>query len=188
MDKRIIKAVLVVVGLFAFYKVVPRNSALDSPQIIGKVNPIVELEHKVFESVDAEEKREKIVTYSQFFLGVPYKYAATDPKVGFDCSGFVYYVFKHFNVSVPRSSSVFQTFGEEVSIEDAQKADIIVFTGTDHTKQKAGHVGIVIGNEDGKLTFIHASSSKKRNGVVTNVLQEGLRYQQRFMSIRRVIK
>src|SRR5689334_1669693 len=48
---------------------------------------------------------DELITYAQTFKGVRYKYASADPVKGFDCSGFVLYVFKHFHVNVPRSSS-----------------------------------------------------------------------------------
>src|SRR5436190_23132267 len=45
---------------------------------------------------------EELISYAQTLIGTPYKYASTDPSVGFDCSGFITYVFNHFNISVPR--------------------------------------------------------------------------------------
>ncbi|MER3464122.1 MAG: glycoside hydrolase, partial [Chitinophagaceae bacterium] len=47
---------------------------------------------------------DSIVSFSKTLIGTPYRYGSTDPKVGFDCSGFITYVFNHFSISVPRSS------------------------------------------------------------------------------------
>ena len=45
-----------------------------------------------------DTKPEELVSYAQMFIGVPYVYAASSPSVGFDCSGFITYVFNHFNI------------------------------------------------------------------------------------------
>src|ERR1700712_1582669 len=46
----------------------------------------------------------ELVNYACSLAGTPYKYASTDPRQGFDCSGFVTYVFNHFHIMVPRTS------------------------------------------------------------------------------------
>jgi len=47
------------------------------------------------------------VGFAETLQGIPYKYGSTDPRIGFDCSGFISYVFNHFGISVPRSSREF---------------------------------------------------------------------------------
>src|SRR5690554_1947049 len=46
--------------------------------------------------------RKAIVRHAEQFIGVPYKYGGNSPKEGFDCSGYVKYVFADFNIQVPR--------------------------------------------------------------------------------------
>ncbi len=89
-------------------------------------------------------KKDSLVNFSKLQLGKNYNYANCSPKTGFDCSGFVYYVFTHFNVDVPRSSSEYKDFGKTVPIDSCKTGDIIVFTGTDATKRYPGHVGIIL--------------------------------------------
>ncbi|MEO6638997.1 MAG: NlpC/P60 family protein, partial [Ginsengibacter sp.] len=60
---------------------------------------------------------DSLVAYAETLLGTPYKYASTDPSVGFDCSGFITYVFNHYNISVPRSSKDFENTGTEIPIK-----------------------------------------------------------------------
>src|SRR4051812_31682311 len=40
----------------------------------------------------------KLIAFSKTLKGIPYKYASTDPAAGFDCSGFITYVFNHFGI------------------------------------------------------------------------------------------
>ena len=126
-----------------------------------------------------------VVTFAQTLKGVPYQYASCDPSSGFDCSGFIYYVFDHFHIKVPRSSVNFTDVGKTVDKADAKPGDIILFTGTDPSNRTVGHIGIVSANMGDSLTFIH-SSSGKANGVTTSPLDEY--YKGRFVTIIRVFK
>jgi cell wall-associated NlpC family hydrolase len=124
-------------------------------------------------------KRTDIVDFAKTLLGTTYKYACSDPSQGFDCSGFVYYVFGHFNIKVPRSSVEFLNEGHEVSIATAQPGDIILFTGTDSTDRTIGHIGIITENTD-TLRFIHASSGKVYSVVISPFEHY---YQTRFIKV-----
>jgi len=105
-------------------------------------------------------EREKLISYAKEYLGINYKYASSSPSKGFDCSGFVNYVFKHFDISVPRSSSQFKNIGKTVKPEAFQKGDILVFYGYKDTKS-IGHVGIICEADGMNSKFIHASSGKE---------------------------
>lgn len=103
----------------------------------------------------------EIIDYAKTFIGTPYRYAHADPEIGFDCSGFVMYVFNHFNITVPRKSTYYTHAGIQVKEKDARPGDIILFTGTNKKVRIVGHMGIVEDNSDGKLSFLHASSGKE---------------------------
>ncbi|MBX7226727.1 MAG: C40 family peptidase [Chitinophagales bacterium] len=124
--------------------------------------------------------RDSISIYAREFLGTPYKYATQNPKEGFDCSGFVNYVFTHFNYKVPRISRMFDGIGPEVAEKNAQTGDIILFTGTKANDPTIGHIGIIIENNEHGIFFIHASSGKNM-GVIISPL-EGY-YRKRFVKI-----
>lgn len=109
-----------------------------------------------------------IVSFAETLQGVPYLYASADPAKGFDCSGFITYVFNHFGLQVPRSSIEFTNKGIEVPVQQSKRGDLILFTGTDSLSTTVGHMGIVTGNTD-SLRFIH-SSSGKANGVTITAL------------------
>jgi cell wall-associated NlpC family hydrolase len=126
---------------------------------------------------------EAVVAFAESLMGTPYRYGSTDPAEGFDCSGFITYVFNHFGIKVPRSSVDFTHVGKEVPAAEAMRGDIILFTGTDSTERFVGHMGIVIANKNWELQFIH-SSSGKAYGVTVSPLKGY--YMGRFVKVIRV--
>ncbi|HEY3942701.1 MAG TPA: NlpC/P60 family protein [Acidimicrobiales bacterium] len=87
-----------------------------------------------------------VVDEAEQFLGVPYQWGGTTPA-GFDCSGFVQYVYGQLGVTLPRTSEEQATAGTPVaSLADAQPGDLVFFAGSDGTATSPGHVGIYIGN------------------------------------------
>ncbi|MEO8859958.1 MAG: C40 family peptidase [Ginsengibacter sp.] len=125
---------------------------------------------------------ENLVSFAETLIGTPYKYASTDPLVGFDCSGFITYVFNHYNIEVPRSSKDFKNEGTEIPLSQSKKGDLILFTGTDSTERIIGHMGIIISNKDG-IKFIHSSSGKAHGVVITELNNY---YMGRFVKVIRV--
>jgi cell wall-associated NlpC family hydrolase len=94
-----------------------------------------------------------ISIYARNLLGTPYKYGGNSPDTGFDCSGFVDYVFRHtVGIRLPRSSYEISHLGHAVKRGELSTGDLVFFN-TLH--RKFSHVGIYLGNE----RFIHAPSS-----------------------------
>jgi cell wall-associated NlpC family hydrolase len=108
----------------------------------------------------------ELVSFAETLIGTPYVYASSNPKVGFDCSGFITYVFNHFGISVPRSSIDFTGVGKEVLVANAKRGDIILFTGTNPAEKFVGHMGIIVSNTD-TLRFIHSTSGKAMSVTIT---------------------
>jgi len=127
------------------------NKNIKSNIKIKKNVPVVKIE-------TGKTKPEDCIKFAETLEGVKYTYGGASIEKGFDCSGFVWYVFNHFNIKVPRTSESFTNAGKEVSLEDSKKGDIILFTGSDVKSAKVGHMGFITSNEKGKITFIHASS------------------------------
>lgn len=127
---------------------------------------------------------EDVVKFAETLIGIPYRYGSTDPKVGFDCSGFITHVFNHFHIKVPRSSIDFTNVGKEIPIQSAKRGDIILFTGTDSTERFVGHMGIVVSNSD-TLRFIHSTSGKQYGVTITPFSKY---YQGRFIKTIKVFK
>jgi cell wall-associated NlpC family hydrolase len=85
-----------------------------------------------------------VVGIAMRYLGVPYVWGGSTPR-GFDCSGFVSYVFAQMGISLPHSSYAQYGMGIPVSYSQLQPGDLVFFAG-------ASHVGIYIGGGQ----FIHA--------------------------------
>ena len=128
-------------------------------------------------------KPDAVVQFAKTLIGTPYRYASTNPAVGFDCSGFITYVFNHFGITVPRSSIDFTNVGKTVTTTEAKPGDLILFTGTDSTERHIGHMGLIIANDNEGVQFIHSSSGKAM-GVTITPLNEY--YKTRFVRIARI--
>lgn len=77
-----------------------------------------------------------IVAEAYKYIGTPYVSGGASPG-GFDCSGFVQYVYAQFGISLPRTSSAQASAGYRVSAAEAQPGDLI---------WAPGHIGIYLGN------------------------------------------
>ncbi len=95
----------------------------------------------------------KLTSYARDLIGTPYKYGGTSPKTGFDCSGFVDYVFRHTaGISLPHTAQQISKRGVPVKSSQLREGDL-VFYDTNH--QAYSHVGIYLGDD----RFVHAPSS-----------------------------
>jgi cell wall-associated NlpC family hydrolase len=131
-------------------------------------------------------RADSVIRFAMRQLGTNYCYAGATPETGFDCSGFVNYVFARFGVPVPHSTALLINTGREVPRSSARPGDIVVFTGTAATSTTPGHAGIVISNPGEPLRFIHSSSARKESGVKISTVEK-TDYERRFMAIRRVL-
>lgn len=98
----------------------------------------------------ASGKAGSLIEKAKSFLGTPYVWGGSQP-LGFDCSGFVQYVYKQFGVNLPRVSYQQAQAGQRVAIKDLQPGDLVAW---DNSSRNGGadHISIYIG--DGKV--IHA--------------------------------
>ncbi len=120
-------------------------------------------------------KGKDIVATAQKYKGVPYKYGGASPK-GFDCSGFVMFVYNEHGKKLPRSADKQYETGKAVKPKDLGPGDLVFFT----TAEKgASHVGIFVGG--GK--FIHASTSR---GVMVSSLADSY-WKPRYLGARRIL-
>lgn len=128
--------------------------------------------------------RDDLISFAKGFLGVPYRYASALPEYGFDCSGFVHFVFSNFGVDVPHSSKAFKNLGMLVKPEDFKVGDVLVFYGYRNATQ-IGHVGIICEAAGMNSKFIHASSGKIKEVIISELNSEI--YKRRFFQCVDVI-
>jgi cell wall-associated NlpC family hydrolase len=118
-----------------------------------------------------------IVNFAKKFIGVRYVYGGKSPR-GFDCSGFIGYVYKNFGINLSRSAQSMYTNGIKVSRSALKAGDILFFDASPRKSSGAvDHAGIYLGNDN----FIHASSS---TGVVR--IQKLSQYKGIFLGAKRV--
>lgn len=108
-------------------------------------------------------------------VGTPYRYGGTT-TAGFDCSGFILYVFNKFNLDLPRTSDSQAKQGTPIAKEDLNLGDLVFFNTNG---RGISHAGIYVGDNQ----FAHSSSSK---GVKISNLSESY-YQNRYVTARRVV-
>lgn len=117
----------------------------------------------------------ELVSLSKKYIGIRYKKAGTTPS-GFDCSGYVQYVYRQLGVNITRSTSTQFAEGTSVAKKDLQVGDLVFFKTT---SAKVGHVGIYIGNNQ----FIHSSTSR---GVMVSSINDPYYWGSKYVGARRV--
>ncbi len=123
---------------------------------------------------------DSVITFGKKFLGLHYKYGGTTPQ-GFDCSGYVSYIFNKFGYHLPHSSSAMATVGEKIDIKKAQKGDFIYFKGRSTKTNRVGHVALIIKADSGQITMMHSC----HRGVLIEKYNQSDYYKNRFLMVRR---
>ncbi|MDR3542447.1 MAG: NlpC/P60 family protein [Desulfosporosinus sp.] len=118
---------------------------------------------------------QQILSFAAQFQGIPYVWGGTTPSPGFDCSGYVQYVYEHAGISLNRTSEQQFNNGVPVSRSDLRPGDIVFF----HTYSSgASHVGIYAGNN----TMIDSSNGGVSYDDMTNSY-----WASRYLGARRVV-
>lgn len=122
-------------------------------------------------------KAQILLNMARQYVGVPYVWAGRSPS-GFDCSGFIYYVFDQLGYGLPRMADGQFEVGIPVSRNSLEPGDLVFF---ETYEPGPSHVGIYIGNDQ----FIHASSGA---GHVTVTPLNKTYYRDRYLGARRILK
>jgi cell wall-associated NlpC family hydrolase len=106
----------------------------------------------------------QVAALAEQYVGSPYRWGGASPA-GFDCTGFVMWVFSQFGVALPHNEAGQLASGARVNTNELEPGDVLVFANT----YRAGlsHVGIYVG--DGQ--FVHAAD--ERHGVTVSALWDG---------------
>jgi len=122
-------------------------------------------------SARATVRGDRVVRYARTFVGVHYRYGGESPRTGFDCSGFVRFVYRHFGIDLPHYSVAQFGLGRRVARGGLRPGDLVFFSGL-------GHVGMYVG----KGRFIHAP----RTGRTVTV--QPLAAHGRYVGARRILR
>ncbi|MCK9639408.1 MAG: C40 family peptidase [Prolixibacteraceae bacterium] len=152
MQKQILLLALLLIGIIPF----PGSSKVPVKGVEAQVTNIVPVD------------RDALISFAKSFLGTPYHFASSNPKKGFDCSGFVNFVFRNFKINLPRSSREFKTMGKDLKPEEFKVGDVVVFRSF-RNKARIGHVGIICEANGMHSKFIHSATSQKRGVVISNL-------------------
>lgn len=117
-----------------------------------------------------------IVATALALRGVPYRYGGSEPSHGFDCSGFVQYVFAQAGTMLPREAHDQFREGRAVDRDELRPGDLVFF---ETVSPGASHVGMAIGGGQ----FVHAPNSR---GVVRVEHLASSYWAKRFLGGRRV--
>lgn len=104
-------------------------------------------------SAESQTISHPAVAIAEKMVGKPYRYGGASPERGFDCSGLVFYAFRHAGIKVPRSSKTLYRDAFPVDSHALRQGDLLFF----NIEGKVSHVGIYVGGN----TFIHAPSGGK---------------------------
>lgn len=123
-----------------------------------------------------------IVNFAENYEGTPYVFSSADPSVGFDCSGFVQYVYANAaGIYLPHSAAGQAGYGTPVSSGSLEPGDLVFFNVTGGG---IDHVGIYVGNDE----FIEANdgASSGRYVMVTGLFSSSY-WGPKFVTARRIL-
>ena len=124
------------------------------------------------------ETVQEVLMNALSLTGIKYRYGGSSPETGFDCSGFVRYVFSEAaSIALPHNARAISQIGRIVSPEELQPGDLVFYNTM---KSAFSHVGIYLGNN----RFIHAPSS---GGGIHVVNMTDAYWSKRFNGARRIV-
>lgn len=125
---------------------------------------------------------QEVADLAMQYLGYPYVYGGKNPEDGFDCSGFVYYIYQQFGYTLyPGALNQWENLPDEIVARDEIMPGDLVFFSTNGDPSGMSHVAICIGNDQ----MIHAANPD--SGVKISSLNESY-YVQRYLGVKRVIQ
>lgn len=128
---------------------------------------------------------DSMIAYSKTFLGLKYKYGGIKPTTGFDCSGFMKYIFNHFGYDIHRTAREQYKQGINISKDSLQPGDLLFFRYRNRKgKYYIGHVGMVVDIDTANhvFEFIHSC----RRGVTISLSTSEF-YAKRMYGFKRLI-
>ncbi|MDL2261894.1 C40 family peptidase [Bacteroidales bacterium OttesenSCG-928-I21] len=129
-------------------------------------------------------KIENVISFAKTYIGSPYKYGGNSPS-GFDCSGFIVYIFTNNGIDVPRNTSDMLKISNKIEMQDIMPGDLVFFKGRNINSDSIGHVALVTEKTKNGFKMIHATSSK---GVIINDFEQYEYWKTRYLFAARLKK
>lgn len=146
-----------------------------SPSVVELQTPIASADDDNQENWS--ERAREVLVNALSLTGVRYQYGGKTPESGFDCSGFVHYVFKQAtSLSLPHNTFAISQIGVSVPQTELKPGDLVFFNTL---KSAFSHVGIYVGNN----RFIHSPSAGGK--VRIESMREGY-WAKRFNGAQRI--
>ena len=124
--------------------------------------------------------RDSIVMTAHEYVGTRYRYAGNSPDRGFDCSGFVKYVFAKHEIDMPNGSRNQIMLGKEIDIKNALPGDLVFFK----RKGRIDHVALVVENNGDEVIVIHSTTSR---GVIREDIISSRYWEKKIFKIKNII-
>lgn len=124
--------------------------------------------------------RADIVDHAQELLGLKYKFGGNNPRQGFDCSGFVLYLYQNAGIDIARVSRDQAKQGKAIPIQSAKPGDLVFY------KRGTGgvfHVSVIVEAGINKLVVIHATNS----GVIREDVLESRYWEPKIFQVRDIL-
>lgn len=124
-----------------------------------------------------ESRMNSLAIYAMSLSDTPYRYGGTNPENGFDCSGFVKFVFQNsVGLQLPRTSAEMSRVGIPLSIGELRPGDLVFFNTRG---SKFSHVGIYVGEN----RFVHSPKTGKAISIAS---MDDRYWRARFDGARRI--
>jgi len=172
--KILITAAIIIIAVSACTK-----RAYISEEVVYEVDDNTSGETVTDDAIFDDEERllNSVTEIAERYVGVPYKYGGTTSD-GFDCSGFVQYVFKQKGIAIPRIPADMAAISDKIDFKEIRPGDLVYFKGSNANSSEIGHVALVIESDGTNFKMIHSTSSK---GVIISDFNQSEYWKTRYL-------
>ncbi|MDD2385600.1 MAG: NlpC/P60 family protein [Bacteroidales bacterium] len=156
----------------------------DSIFLKNQVDSLRNIKYALLDSVAEISTRliDSIIDYGKTFVGLKYKYGGISPA-GFDCSGFIFHIHRHFNLPLQRVPSATSLMGEVIPIDSLQPGNLVYIKTRAAYNNTIGHVMMVIEKTEDSFYVIHSASHA---GLVIERFHDAPYYVSRYLFANRL--